>query len=168
MDMVKIGRFLSELRKEKALTQEQLGEILGVTNKTVSRWENGNYLPTVEMLMSLSEFYQISINELLSGQRLSDEQYREFAEENMKTALAESSFTLKEKMDYFKRKWRREHISGFVLAAFVAIALYLAGVLLDNGLQIAGFVWAAVFPVVQYNRMMSYVEDRAFDGSGRQ
>ena len=168
MDMVKIGRFLAELRREKELTQEQLGQVLGVTNKTVSRWENGNYLPPVEMLMSLSQLHEVTINELLSGQRLSDDQYREYAEENMKTALAESSFTLKEKMDYFKRKWRREHISGFVLAAFVAIALYLAGVVLDNGLQIACYIWIAGFVIVQNNRMMAYVEERAFDGSGRQ
>ena len=50
MDMVKIGQFLSELRRGQGLTQEQLGEELGVTNKTVSRWETGTYLPPVEML----------------------------------------------------------------------------------------------------------------------
>ena len=167
MDMVKIGQFLAELRKDKMLTQEQLAQILGVTNKTISRWETGNYLPPVEMLMSLSEFYQVSINELLSGQRLSDAQYREYAEENMKTALAESSFTLKEKMDYFKRKWRREHIGSYVLAAVLAVALYAAGIIMDNGLHVTGFLWVAAFVIVQNNRMMAYVEDRAFDGSGR-
>lgn len=45
MDMQKIGGFLAELRKSKNLTQEELGDKIGVTNKTVSRWENGNYLP---------------------------------------------------------------------------------------------------------------------------
>ncbi len=44
MDQIKIGKFIAVLRKEKGLTQEQLGEKLGVTNKTVSRWENGNYM----------------------------------------------------------------------------------------------------------------------------
>ena len=168
MDMVKIGLFLAELRREKALTQEQLGQLLGVTNKTVSRWERGNYLPPVEMLMSLSEFYGVTINELLSGQRLSDSQYREYAEENMKTALKESSFTLKEKMDYFRRKWRKEHIASYVLAAVIAVGLYAAGIMMDNGLHVAGFLWVAIFVIVQNNRMMSYVEDRAFDGTGRQ
>ena len=75
MDMQKIGNFLAELRKEKNLTQEELGEQLGVTNKTVSRWENGNYLPPVEMLQMLSKLYDVSINELLSGERLSDERF---------------------------------------------------------------------------------------------
>ena len=48
MDQIKIGKFIAALRKEKGLTQEKLGEKLGVTNKTVSRWENGNYMPDVE------------------------------------------------------------------------------------------------------------------------
>lgn len=46
MDQIKMGKFIAALRKEKGLTQEKLGEKLGVTNKTVSRWENGNYMPT--------------------------------------------------------------------------------------------------------------------------
>ena len=59
MDTIKIGNFLAELRKEQGLTQEALGEKIGVTNKTVSRWENGNYLPPVEMLQELSKLYNI-------------------------------------------------------------------------------------------------------------
>ena len=57
MDMIKIGKFLSELRREKNLTQEELGEELGVTNKTVSRWETGTYLPPVEIIQILSQNY---------------------------------------------------------------------------------------------------------------
>ena len=55
MDQIKIGKFIAALRKDKGLTQEQLGEKLGVTNKTISRWENGNYMPDVEMLSLLSK-----------------------------------------------------------------------------------------------------------------
>ena len=62
MDTKKIGLFLAELRKEKKLTQQELGDIIGVTNKTVSRWENGTYLPPVEALVLLSNYYNISIN----------------------------------------------------------------------------------------------------------
>ena len=53
MDMVKMGSFLAELRKEHSLTQAELGDKLGVTNKTISRWETGNYMPPVEMLEEL-------------------------------------------------------------------------------------------------------------------
>ena len=167
MDMVQIGSFLAELRKEKGLTQEKLGDFLGVSNKTVSRWENGNYLPPVEMLQMLSTYYGVSINEILSGQRLTDGEYRAHAEENMKSALAESSFTLKERMDYFKKKWKREHTADWVLSILLAIVLCIVGVMRDNGLQIAAPLWISGFSIVQYNRMMAYVEDRAFDGSGR-
>ena len=168
MDVKMIGKFLAQLRKERCMTQEQLGEKLGVTNKTVSRWENGSYLPPIEMLQALSTFFGISINELLSGQRLDEAEYRQHAEENMKAVLSESSFSLKEKIDFFKRKWRKEHISLFVLAALIAVALYVVGVVRDNGLQILGYLWIAGFLIVQNNRMMAYVEERACDGSGRQ
>ena len=50
MNPVKIGKFIAELRRKNGLTQEALGEKLGVTNKTISRWENGNYMPDIEML----------------------------------------------------------------------------------------------------------------------
>lgn len=70
MDMQKTGKFLAELRKSKNLTQEQLGEQLGVTNKTVSRWENGDYLPPVEMLQLLATLFGVGIEEILSGERL--------------------------------------------------------------------------------------------------
>ena len=74
MDLKKIGLFLSQLRKEHGLTQEDLGSRIGVTNKTVSRWENGNYLPPADMLKALSEIYGLSINEILSGERLDETQ----------------------------------------------------------------------------------------------
>ncbi len=87
MDTQKIGRFLKELRKENDMTQEQLGEKIGVTNKTVSRWETGNYMPPIECLKLLSDMYQISINELLAGERLEQKKYKEAAEENITVAL---------------------------------------------------------------------------------
>ncbi len=168
MDMIKIGQFLAQLRKERGLTQAALGDKIGVTNKTVSRWETGTYLPPVEMLMELSALYDVSINELLSGQRLSEAEYKEYAEENMKAALTESSFTLKEKMAYFQTKWKREHRAGFVAALVLGALLFAVGVIRDNGLQLIGVLWISAFLVVQNNRMMAYVEQRAFDGSGRQ
>lgn len=168
MDNKKIGVFLAELRRREGLTQEQLGERLGVTNKTVSRWENGNYLPPVEMLQAMSRLYGITINEILSGERLTEENYREKAEENIAAALDNSAFSLKEKIDFFKRKWRKEHISTFVLGMLAAVALYTAGILLDNGLQLCGYLWCIGFLLYQNNQMMIYVEDRAFDGSGKQ
>ena len=100
MDMVKMGHFLAELRKEQKLTQAELGEKLGVTNKTVSRWETGNYMPPVEMLEALSNLYGLTINELLSGRKLTAGEYQEMAETNIKETLKSSAFDLKEKQEF--------------------------------------------------------------------
>lgn len=89
MDVQKIGEFLKELRKQNNMTQEQLGERVGVTNKTVSRWETGKYMPPIECLKSLSDLYQISINEILTGEKLTDKNYKEAAENNISVTLEE-------------------------------------------------------------------------------
>lgn len=167
MDIGRIGKFLAELRKEKGLTQEQLGELMGVTNKTVSRWETGTYLPPVEALQGLSNLYGITINEILSTRRLSEEEYRVKAEENIKAAIT-SSFTLKERMDFFKRKWRKDHMAEFAVAMAAVIALYAAGIVWYPGWQIVGYILCIGYLLTWKNRMMAYVEARAFDGSGQQ
>lgn len=87
MDVKKVGQFLKELRKQNNMTQEQLGEKIGVTNKTVSRWETGEYMPPIENLKLLSDIYQVSINEILAGERLEQEKYRDAAEDNITAAL---------------------------------------------------------------------------------
>lgn len=69
MDTLKIGSFIANMRKEKKMTQEELARLLGVTNKTISRWENGNYMPDLSLLKPLSEALDISLNELLSGEK---------------------------------------------------------------------------------------------------
>ena len=72
MDQEKIGKFIAECRKEKKLTQEQLAEKLGVSNRSISRWENGKTMPDISLFEPLCEELNISINELLKGQRLND------------------------------------------------------------------------------------------------
>lgn len=127
MDTIKIGRFLKELRKENKLTQEQLGEKLGVTNKTVSRWETGTYLPPVECLSMLSEMYGVSINELVSGERLDHERFSEAADENLTQALEENEKG---------RKATEQKLSiMMLLSTLVAVAVIL---LIPGGGQFAG------------------------------
>lgn len=88
MDQIKIGAFIARLRQEKGWTQEELGERLGVTNKTVSRWENGNYMPGVEMLTLMGKEFGVSLNELLEGRRLDNgEEFRAAADEKLADAL---------------------------------------------------------------------------------
>ena len=76
MNQIKTGKFIAALRKEKGMTQEQLGERLCVTNKTISRWENGNYMPNVEMMSLLSKEFGVSINEIIAGERLGTEDFK--------------------------------------------------------------------------------------------
>ena len=72
MDQIKIGAFLKVLRKEKNLTQEQLAEQLGVSGRTVSRWETGNNMPDISLLVEIAEFYEVTIPELINGERKSE------------------------------------------------------------------------------------------------
>ena len=114
MDMQKIGSFLAELRKEKNLTQDELGAQIGVTNKTISRWETGNYLPPVEMLQTLGDTYGVSINEILNGERISDGNYKDISEQNIKSALTKSDSVIA----------KHRKIMNWVIAVVVA-ALYV-------------------------------------------
>ena len=87
MDQKQTGKFIAELRKEKSLTQAQLGELVGVTNKTVSRWENGNYMPDLAVLQSLCAALDVSINEMISGRRLDEADFRQQADNNLLLSL---------------------------------------------------------------------------------
>ncbi len=77
------GGFISELRKEKKLTQKELAEKINVSDKAVSRWETGKGYPDVTSLVSLSEYFDVSVNELLAGKRLTFENIKETADENL-------------------------------------------------------------------------------------
>lgn len=80
MDQKKIGAFLKELRKEKVLTQEQLAEKFNVSSRTVSRWENGNNMPDLDVLIEISDFYEVDLRELLNGERKSEKMDKEVKE----------------------------------------------------------------------------------------
>ena len=166
MDLVQIGTFIAELRKEQKLTQEQLGEKIGVTNKTVSRWENGNYLPPADALLAMGQLFGVSVNEILSGKRLSAEEYKEAAEEIITQTLNASSFSLKEKTEFYKKKWLKEHIAVMVFAGLWIAGLMAAGIVARQGWLIA--LAGVLLPVahgLRNNAMMSYVESHVYTGN---
>ena len=70
MNQQKIGNFLKELRKEKQLTQEQLADYLNVSSRSVSRWETGNNLPGLDILIQLSKYYGVQLIEILEGEKM--------------------------------------------------------------------------------------------------
>ena len=91
MDQVKIGRFIKAIRKEKNLTQREVAERLSISEKTVSKWETGNGLPEVGLMLPLCELLEISVNELLSGERLDEKRYFEKAEQNIMSLIQEKT-----------------------------------------------------------------------------
>lgn len=83
MDQSKIGKFIAECRKDNKLTQEQLAEKLGVTSKSISRWENGKTMPDLSLMRPLCDILDITINELISGERIDKKEYQKKSEENI-------------------------------------------------------------------------------------
>ncbi len=83
MDVIKIGQFIRNLRKERSLTQREVAEQLHVSEKTISKWETGKGFPEISLMLPLCNFFGISMNELLSGERLDEKQYVENAENNI-------------------------------------------------------------------------------------
>ena len=83
MDQEKIGKFIAKCRKDKKMTQSELAERLGVTDKSVGNWENGRNMPDLSLFKPLCDELNITINELLSGAKLKKEGYQEKFEENI-------------------------------------------------------------------------------------
>ncbi|MBR3242117.1 MAG: helix-turn-helix domain-containing protein [Parasporobacterium sp.] len=108
MDQVKIGSFLKELRKEKNLTQEKLAEQLHVSNRTVSRWETGSNMPDIGMLVEIADFYDVSIPEIINGERKSEKMNQETRD----TAAAMAEYSRNEV------KNGKLKVVGILLAAF--------------------------------------------------
>lgn len=167
MDMIRIGKFIAELRKEQGLTQEQLGENIGVTNKTISRWETGTYLPPADALMAMSELFSVSINEILSGRRLSDQEYKNAAEENLVQSIRTSSFELKDRIEFFKKKWLKEHIAVMVFIGICIAAVFVAGIVTGKSILVSITpLLVLIAHAWRNNTMMAYVEHKAYDGTG--
>ena len=117
MDLIKTGKFLQELRKEKGLTQEQLAEQMGVARRTVSRWETGSNAPDLDILIDLSDYYDVDLREILSGERKSEHMNEELKE----TVLQVADYSNEEK----ERILRRMHwlfVAGLIgFVAFLVI-----------------------------------------------
>ena len=125
MDIVKTGRFLQELRKEKRLTQEQLAEQMGVARRTVSRWETGSNMPDLDILLELSDLYEVDLREILSGERKSEQMNQELKE----TVLQVADYSNEEK----ERLLRRMHwlfIAGLI--GFITFLVITAAGLADT------------------------------------
>ena len=101
MNQIKIGAFISECRKAKGLTQNQLAEKLGITDKAVSKWETGRSMPDLSLFTSLCNFLDITLNELLAGEHIKEEELREKTDKVLMEVIANwlghDEWVLKEK-----------------------------------------------------------------------
>ena len=121
MDQIKIGALLKDLRKERNLTQEQIADKFGVSQRSVSRWENGNTMPDISILIELADFYDVDLREILKGERKAV---------NMNEDMKE---TLEMVADYNKEEKKRiaKSLLGKICVCAAAF-LVLAAIILFN------------------------------------
>lgn len=121
MDQVQIGKFIAAARKAQNLTQRQLAESLSISDKTVSKWECGKGLPEVSLMLPLCKALDITVNDLLSGQKVSEADYQKKAEENMMNLMQENAEN--------KRRMAISIVCGAItiiaVCALVVIAAYI-------------------------------------------
>lgn len=127
MDQVKIGRFVAECRKGKGLTQAKLAEALGITDRAVSKWETGKSMPDASLMLPLCEILGISVNELLSGERIEMENYSKIAEENL-LALK------RQQEEHVKLLLTLEYVIGFSCSVTFIVLMFVAAYLVKQPL----------------------------------
>lgn len=131
MNQIQIGRFIASCRKEKDLTQADLAEILGITDRAVSKWETGKSMPDSSIMLELCEILGISVNELLTGGRINMENYNKIAEENLCKMR-------KRQEEDNKRLLTMEVVVGFMSSIAFIIMIFAAG------FAVADIVWRCV------------------------
>lgn len=100
MNQEKIGRFIASMRKAKNLTQQDLAEKLGVSDRTIGNWENGRNMPDLSLFKPLCDELDITINDLMSGEKISDNNYQEKLEENIINTIDYTNQKLKNKNNF--------------------------------------------------------------------
>ena len=153
MDQKKVGLFLKTLRKEKNITQEVLAETLNVSSRTVSRWETGSNMPDISLLVELSEFYQVSIPEIINGERKSEKMNQETKDIAIKMA------------EYSKNELnteKREIISALLMVFGVFIIISALAIFPNESSwgSIYAIIGGAILTVGIYFRIKSVIVKR--------
>ena len=133
MDQIKIGVFLKELRKEKGLTQEQLAEVLNVSSRTVSRWETGSNMPDISMLVEIAVFFDVSIPEIVQGERESETMDKETRE----TAVAMAKYSRNEV------KMGKQRVAGILMSVFGIFVIVSALSIFPNDSS-----WGSIYSIL--------------------
>jgi transcriptional regulator with XRE-family HTH domain/DNA-directed RNA polymerase subunit RPC12/RpoP len=142
MDQVKIGKFIAECRKRNNLTQMQLAEKLNITDRAISKWENGKAMPDSSIMLDLCKELKINVNELLSGEVIKMDNYNEKAEE----LLIEMK---KQKEEADKKMLQLEWVIGYMASlTFLTLVFVASYVEMANWLRIILIVFGAISFVV--------------------
>lgn len=121
MNQEKIGKFIAELRKEKNITQQELADMLNITDRAVSHWENGRCLPDISLLRQICEIFGISINELISGERIKTEKYKEKSDNNILDVITSAE----KKTTLVKRKYKLFIVISIIILVISCIVFFL-------------------------------------------
>ena len=127
MNQKEVGVFLKQLRNEKGITQEQLAEIIGVSGRTISRWETGTNLPDLSILVQISEYYDVEIKEILNGERKS---------ENMDSELKETLLKIADYNELEKQRAAKAGNLSFSIMFLVCAATIAAQMLVTGNLSL--------------------------------
>ena len=154
MDQIKIGRFIAERRKMKNLTQAQLSEKLNITDRAVSKWENGRSLPDSSIMLELCEILDITVNDLLSGEVVVMEKYDKNLENNLLEIIKE-----KEKAD--KHLLAMEIVIGFVsIGIMLGLCIFAAYAPMEEWIRIV-LIIIGFIPVLILTPFMLKIEQTA-------
>ena len=126
MDQIKIGNFLKELRKEHNLSQEQLADKFNISSRSVSRWENGNTMPDISMMIELADFYDIDIRDLLRGERKSEKMDEDLKE----TLVMVADYTEAEKAKILKKVYICGQ--GMLITSVASLIVYFLSYYIDE------------------------------------
>ncbi len=154
MDQVKIGRFIAERRKAVNLTQMQLAEKLNITDRAISKWENGKTMPDSSIMLELCDILHITVNDLLSGEVVSMENYNKELEQNLLEMV-------KQKEEADRRLLRMEIVTGIIcLLPLIAAVIIVSAVPMEEWLGgiIAG---ASLLPLLIATPFMIRIEQTA-------
>ena len=127
MNQQKIGEFLKHLRKDKGLTQEQLAEEFGVSSRSVSRWENGNTMPDISIIIELADFYDVDIREIICGERKSENMDKELKD----TLVTVADYANNENGKIMQSAVNMTIITSVIFAIVTPIIFYFY-ILIDN------------------------------------
>ena len=125
MDQVKIGRFIAQRRRDAGLTQAKLAEMLNITDRAVSKWETGKSMPDSGIMLELCDILGITVNELLSGEKLEMESYNKSAEENLLALQRQQEANVKTLLTL-------EWVIGFTCSASFIVIMFTAAYLVDT------------------------------------